>query len=185
MAAHFSPCATDKNHLLPGGTGLFLFLTIFPATSKTQAMNASTPISAIMTTKVITVAPNENMGRVRDLFHEHNIHHLPVVENGQVAGIISKTDYLMLLHGFTLFNTKESRAFNDTVANTLLVGEVMSRSVAFVNPEDSAEVAVGMFRENRFHAMPVVEKHSRRLLGIVTVMDLLNFAFANPELIPG
>lgn len=148
-------------------------------------MTVSTPISAIMTTDVIHVSPDDTLGHVRDLFHTYNIHHLPVTENGKVVGVVSKTDYLMLLHGFTLFNTKESQLFNDTIATTLLVREVMTQPVVAVYPEDTAEIAVGMFRENRFHAMPVVDKESRKLVGIITVMDLLNFAFSNPMALAG
>ena len=61
----------------------------------------------------------------------------------------------------------------------------MTQPVVAVYPEDTAEIAVGMFRENRFHAMPVVDKESRKLVGIITVMDLLNFAFSNPMALAG
>ena len=95
-----------------------------------------------MTREVVFVGPDDTMGRVRDLFHEYNIHHLPVVKDAHVVGMVSKSDYLMLLHGFTLFNTKESRYFNDTVADNMLVGEVMSQPVVFVFTDDTVEVAV-------------------------------------------
>ena len=140
-------------------------------------MIRTTPVSEVMTREVVFVGPDDTMGRVRDLFHEYNIHHLPVVKDAHVVGMVSKSDYLMLLHGFTLFNTKESRYFNDTVADNMLVGEVMSQPVVFVFTDDTVEVAVGMFRENRFHAMPVLERGSKELRGILTVMDLLNLAF--------
>lgn len=146
-------------------------------------MDVSTTISAVMTTEVRTITPEATMAIVQELFRTHSIHHLPVVENDQVVGMVSKTDYLMLLHGFTLFNTKESRDFNQVVLTTLTVREVMSKKVATINPEDTLEMAAGIFRENRFHALPVVEKHSKKLVGIITVMDLLNFAFTNPSLV--
>lgn len=147
-------------------------------------MLVSTPISTVMTREVATLRPKDTMQLAREIFRARGIHHLPVVDADQrVVGMISKSDYLMLLHGFTLFNTKDSRRFNEKTLTTLRVEEVMTTPVAVVHPEDGLEMAAGMFRENRFHAMPVVEKGTRRLVGIISTLDLLNFAFANPVLL--
>lgn len=140
------------------------------------AMDKSTAIGAVMTTDVIAIAPDETMDQVRDIFQSNHIHHLPVVEEGKVVGIISYSDYLKLLHGFTIFNTEKSEAYNAAILRSLLVSEVMTRQVATLHPEDSVMVAAGIFRENLFHALPVIDQHSQ-LIGIVTTFDLLNFAF--------
>lgn len=137
-----------------------------------------------MTREVWTLRPHDTMQLAQEIFRARDIHHLPVVDGEKrVVGMISKSDYLMLLHGFTLFNTKDSRDFNEKTMATMLVEEVMASPVAVVHPDDTLDAAAGMFRENRFHALPVVEKGSRRLVGIVSTLDLLNFAFANPELL--
>lgn len=146
-------------------------------------MQVNTPISAVMTTDVVTLAPNDIMAKAQEIFRTREIHHLPIVKGQQVVGIISKSDYLMLLHGFTLFNTKESRVFNESTLHSITAEDVMTNPVAMVNPEDSVETAVGMFRENRFHALPVVKKGTGQLVGIITVLDLLNYAFTNPALL--
>jgi acetoin utilization protein AcuB len=147
-------------------------------------MLVSTPISAVMTREVYTLRPSDTMQLAQEIFRAKGIHHLPVVDQEKrVVGIISKSDYLMLLHGFTLFNTKDSLEFNEKTLSTMLVEEVMTTPVAVINPGDTLDAAAGMFRENRFHALPVVEKGTRRLVGIVSTLDLLNFAFANPELL--
>lgn len=140
------------------------------------AMDKSTAIGAVMTTDVIAIAPDETMDQVRDIFQSNHIHHLPVVEEGKVVGIISYSDYLKLLHGFTIFNTEKSEAYNAAILRSLLVSEVMTRQVATLHPEDSVMVAAGIFRENLFHALPVIDQHGQ-LVGIVTTFDLLNFAF--------
>ncbi|MCO6476762.1 MAG: CBS domain-containing protein [Phaeodactylibacter sp.] len=136
----------------------------------------TTTVGQIMSTPVITVSPDDTMSKVQDIFRMNNIHHIPVVDKGKVVGIISKSDYYRLLHGFTLFKTEKSNEYNDAIMRSLLVGEVMTKQVATLNPEDSLEMAAGFFRENLFHALPVVDKGT--LIGIVTTFDLITYAFS-------
>ena len=140
--------------------------------------NRTTTVGQIMSTPVITVGPDDTMKRVQDIFRMNNIHHIPVVLDGKVAGIVSKSDYLRLLHGFTLFKTEKSAEYNDAIMRSLLVGEVMTKQVATLSPEDTVEMAAGFFRQNLFHALPVVSKGL--LVGIVTTFDLITYAFSEP-----
>jgi len=143
-------------------------------------MDKTTTVGQIMTTNVICVRPDDTMDKVQDIFRKNNIHHIPVVDEGKIRGIISKADYLKLLHGFTLFKTQKSEEYNDAILRSLLAREVMTRQVAMLNPEDSLELAAGYFRENLFHALPIVDDQDR-LVGIITTYDLLNFAFSESE----
>ena len=145
-------------------------------------IDKTTSVGKIMTTQVITVQPEDTMDKVKKIFQTHNIHHIPVVEEEKVVGILSKTDYLKLLHGFTLFKTHKSESYNDAILRSLLAREVMTKQVAKLNPEDSVEMAVGFFRENLFHALPVVNKEGM-LVGIITTYDLLNYAFSESLLL--
>ena len=138
----------------------------------------TTTVGQIMSTPVITVGPDDTMKKVQDIFLMNNIHHLPAVIDGKVAGMISKSDYLRLLHGFTLFKTEKSAEYNDAIMRSLLVGEVMTKQVATLAPEDTLDMAPGFFRENLFHALPVVSKG--KLVGIITTFDLINYAFSEP-----
>lgn len=51
-----------------------------------------TEVREIMTSKVITIAPNESVNQAMNLMTEHKIRHLPVVDEGQVMGVISIGD---------------------------------------------------------------------------------------------
>jgi acetoin utilization protein AcuB len=136
----------------------------------------STLVADVMTKKVIVIEPDETMDAVQDLFRKNNIHHLPVVEHGRVTGMVSYTDYLKLLHGFTLFKTRKSDEYNDAILRSLLVKEVMTKQLATLKPEDTLEMAAGFFRENLFHALPVVDDDNM-LVGIITTYDLINYAY--------
>lgn len=141
-------------------------------------MDKSTRIGSIMTTNVIAVHPNDMMEKVQSIFRKSNIHHVPVTDGGKVVGIISHSDYLRLQNTFTLFKTKQSDHYNDVIMQSMLVKEIMTKQVAKLTPDDTVEIAAGFFRENLFHALPVVDSEGK-LVGILTTYDLLNFAFSD------
>ena len=51
-----------------------------------------TAVSEIMTAKVVTVSPGEQVEHCLQLVTDYRIRHLPVVEGGQVLGVISIGD---------------------------------------------------------------------------------------------
>lgn len=140
-------------------------------------IDRTTTVSEIMTTDVIFLRPGDTMEKVADIFRMNNIHHIPIIdENGKVVGIVSQADYHKILHGFTLFKTEKSEEYNKAILRSLLVKEVMTKQVAKLNPDDKLTVAAGFFRENLFHAIPVVDRKGS-LIGILSTYDMLNFAF--------
>ena len=54
--------------------------------------SADTPVRAIMTADVVTVTPEATVAACMQVVTKHRIRHLPVVESGQVAGMISIGD---------------------------------------------------------------------------------------------
>lgn len=51
-----------------------------------------TLVKEIMTEKVISVAPDDNIEKCMEFMSEKHIRHLPVIKNDKVTGIISITD---------------------------------------------------------------------------------------------
>jgi IMP dehydrogenase len=56
--------------------------------------NLDQPVSALMTTELVTVAPGCKPEQARELLHKHRIEKLLVVENGQLVGLITIKDLL-------------------------------------------------------------------------------------------
>ena len=140
-------------------------------------ISAMVKIQEVMTTNVFSVKPTDTMTKVSEYFSAEEIHHLPVVDNaGKVVGIISKTDYHRLQYGFTLFKSRESETYNAAIMRSLLVQDVMTKQVVTLLPSNSLFVAVDIFKENLFHAIPVVDG-DQNLRGIITTYDLLNYAY--------
>ncbi|WP_291734912.1 DUF294 nucleotidyltransferase-like domain-containing protein [Leisingera sp. F5] len=82
-----SVCVTD------GGT-LQGILTTRDLTGKILAAGKpiSTPVSTVMTPDPLTLAPSATGSEVLHLMMEHGIGHIPVVEAGKLAGIVTQTD---------------------------------------------------------------------------------------------
>ena len=57
------------------------------------------PVKAFMTTKLITVDIEAPWDEVQRLMVQHDIGRLPVLEDGNVVGIVSRSDVLRLVHG--------------------------------------------------------------------------------------
>lgn len=142
-------------------------------------VNFQEPVANIMTRSVLTVTPKDLMEKVRTIFENNNIHHIPVIDlEEKVVGIISKQDFMQILHGFTLFKTPKSDEYNESMLRALLVQDVMTKRLVTLNEKDTVSIAIDIFKENLFHALPVVDQNGK-LKGILTTYDLLTF-FSNP-----
>ena len=54
--------------------------------------SSNTPVRDIMTAKVVTVRPDDNVDHCMQVVTEHRIRHLPVVEGDAIVGVISIGD---------------------------------------------------------------------------------------------
>lgn len=62
-----------------------------------NALVAQTKIARVMTSNVITIAPDENVGEAARLMMKHKISGLPVMEDGKLIGVISEADLFRLM----------------------------------------------------------------------------------------
>jgi CBS domain-containing protein len=133
-------------------------------------MTADMPVSRIMTAKVTTVSPTDTMDTVRQLLEKGGFHHLPVVEERRLVGLISYTDYLRLIRN--VFSNNQEARVNERILQATLVKDVMTEHLLCLSPNDTVETALRIFKANHFHSLPIVDEHMH-LLGIVTTMDLM------------
>lgn len=57
------------------------------------------PVKGFMTTQVLSILPDSTIDEIQKLMVEYDIGRLPVVSNGRLMGIVSRTDILRVLHG--------------------------------------------------------------------------------------
>ncbi|MEW5726165.1 MAG: CBS domain-containing protein, partial [Thermodesulfobacteriota bacterium] len=98
-----------------------------------------------MTFGPVTVGPGTSLSQAIELMREKGFEVLPVVENGDVKGIITAWDFLrMALH-------------QDTVdPGQVTVCQVMSTKVMTVSADEIIEEAAFIMREHDVWALPVV-----------------------------
>lgn len=132
-------------------------------------MDFTAPISKFMTTRLVTVEPHDRMTIVKVMFDKHHIHHLPVVKDSILVGIISKTDYLHFLQGKDV--TEYDQLIENSRLHSYTAEDVMTRGIATLESSERINVALAVFSENLFHAIPIVDKGL--LVGILTTHDII------------
>jgi len=125
-------------------------------------------LATLMQSNVLSVAPNDSLDKAICLMDEHSIHHLPVVENGRLAGMISDRD-LLLAVGWKL-ECERRPARDGIIAGPSLVREIMTSPAIHLDANAALHTAARMMAAGKFHAMPVVAGH--QLVGIVTSTDI-------------
>ncbi len=133
-------------------------------------------VHEVMTTDVYIIQPNTTLLEAQRIFKANTIHHLPVVLDGHLEGMLSKSDLLLISTAFPLNDPGARDKNNEPFLSKMLAAEVMTKHVVKLGPDMTLEVAVGIFLENLFHAMPVVDEKGN-LLGILSWLDLIRVAY--------
>lgn len=112
----------------------------------------------IMTEGVTTAAPELAASEAWELMHRNRVRHLVVVKGGRMVGLVSERD----------FGGRAGAA----VRSGRTVADLMTSPVVTVGPDDTVRSAANVMRGRTIGCVPVVK--GRKLLGIVTVSDLLD-----------
>ncbi len=118
---------------------------------------------------MITLNPGQTIADAAAIFDSKKIHHIPIVKNKRLVGIVSKSDYLLFKHGF--LDTEEEKRNEIERLKKYNLECIMTRGIAKLEPSDRINVALEIFKENIFHAIPVIENHE--LIGILTTYDII------------
>lgn len=70
----------------------------------------SAPVTALMSTSVITCQPDASLEDVMELMTSNQVRHLPVVEDGQLVGLLSIVDVVRVLLARAQLNQEAMRA---------------------------------------------------------------------------
>ena len=120
-------------------------------------------VNDVMSSKVITVSPNEDVVFAFEKLMKHKISSLPVIDGETLVGIVTATDlgHNLILDKYELGTT---------------VGEVMVEQVIYVSPEDDLAAAVNKMQEygsdeGIINQLVVLDNHD--LVGIVSDGDII------------
>ncbi|HAK46854.1 MAG TPA: hypothetical protein DCO79_13175 [Spirochaeta sp.] len=75
------------------------FLTLRDIMKGRRSGQMHSPVKGYMTRKPVTAAPDTTVREIDELMFEHNIGHLPILEDGRLVGIVTRHDYLNFKRG--------------------------------------------------------------------------------------
>ncbi|WP_347273882.1 CBS domain-containing protein [Candidatus Kuenenia sp.] len=129
------------------------------------------PISHVMTANVLTVSIDQKLSTVRKMMAENPIHHIPVVNDRKLVGLISATDMLKLNIASAETSTK---SIDELIDQQYTIEQVMQKNLVTINIRDSMRKAAHILSNGLFHSLPVIDD-DRSLIGIITSTDLIRY----------
>jgi CBS domain-containing protein len=144
-----------------------------------------TRIADIMERNVVTIGPEATIHDLVKLLQEKDLGGVPVVDDDRhVLGMVTEGDLVIeeadvrMPHFFQLFGTVVSlgsqKKFKERAGKMLAqtVGEVMTKEVFTVRPDDVPGRAATLMSDNKIDRLPVVDD-DERLVGIVARHDII------------
>lgn len=154
-------------------------------------MPATTLVSALMTSEVITLRPDQTVEAAADVLAEHHIGAAPVVaDDGSLVGLLRDEDLIVSearLHVPTVISFLNAEIvlpgsmhkFKDELSKAVgaTVAEVMTTEIKTVKATDSLETLATLMHESDVTHVPVVGDDGK-LVAIVSRGDLVRFLAA-------
>ena len=129
----------------------------------------------VMTKAVVTVHLDHTLQHIIDIFEERRFHHIVVIADGHVAGVISDRDLLKHMSPFVGNVYMERRQDANTLKRR--AHQIMQREPIVARGEMPVAKAARLMLDQNVTCLPVVGE-DQRLCGIVTWRDLLPHCFA-------
>ncbi|WP_394132057.1 CBS domain-containing protein [Shewanella maritima] len=129
-----------------------------------------TPVSTIMTTRIVTIDLDDRMSVAKEIYDNVSFHHLLVLDQGKLTGILSHRDYLAAVSpriGTLAEFTRDTETLNTRIH------QVMTHRPITVSGSTSIYDAARVILENDIGCLPILKEGE--LVGIITWKDLLSF----------
>ncbi|MGL1862518.1 MAG: CBS domain-containing protein [Pseudodesulfovibrio sp.] len=137
----------------------------------------------IMSTDCITLAPETDIATAAKTLIDNKINGVPVVDNGEVVGVLCQADlvaqqkkitlpsFFTLLDGvFPLSSHDELEQEVKKIA-ALTVADAMTPAPIFITPDTNMEDLATMMANEKLYTLPVLE--DGKLVGVVGKEDVL------------
>lgn len=127
-------------------------------------------VAEIMTREVETVNATATVGEAVDVLSELNVRHLPVLNEGELIGVLSDRD----LRSLGLWPGSELGSYEEINKKyQMLVSSIMSGDVLTVDESTTVPDVIDLMLEQGVGAVPVVDDHGAELVGIISYVDIL------------
>lgn len=126
-------------------------------------------VDQIMSKPVVTVHLDDTLSVVKHIFDNAKFHHLLVVEQGKLFGVLSDRD---LLKALSPFIGTPSQTLHDKATLNKKVHQIMSRKPITLPPQANVYDAISVFNQHSISCIPIVDANEH-ILGIVSWRDIL------------
>jgi CBS domain-containing protein len=124
-------------------------------------------VADYMTRNVKTVARGVTLRELGALFEKDDFNTYPVVENGQVVGVVSKFDHLSL---FVFTPAHMMPRYDDLMDRT--VADIMTAEFIYVGTDTRLTRVLQLMVDHRIRSMPVIDGN-QRLAGMISREDVM------------
>jgi CBS domain-containing protein len=124
-----------------------------------EVKQMANPLRNLMSSNVVAVTPEQSIQEAASLMSQYNIGCLPVVQNGQLAGVITDRD-------ITLRSTATGGNGQTPVSQCM-----SSTSLVSGSPDMDAHEAAQLMAQHQIRRLPVVEQNGQ-VVGMVALGDL-------------
>lgn len=130
----------------------------------------------LMTRDVVTIRLDDSVGRIREIFERVSFHHLIVMHQGRVEGVVSDRDLLKNISPFIGKTLMEREQDTNTLKRR--AHQIMRRQPVIAMETMTAREAAALLLTEKVTCLPVVNDKGR-LVGIVSWRDLLPHCFGD------
>jgi len=126
-------------------------------------------IKYLMSTALTTVNPDESLFEIKQIFDHYYFHHILVVSNNELMGVISDRDLLANLTpalGTAAETTKDLAVLNKKAH------QIVTRKAFTLTEDDSLYDAIAVFNSKNVSCIPIVNQNNAPI-GILTWRDIL------------
>ena len=130
-----------------------------------------------MTRSIVSIAPTATVREAIRLIEDSDIRHLPIVEDKQLVGIVSDRDLreyrVPLMLEIEVFEEEDRDRANEILDTS--IADVMATDVVSVDSSESLTSVVDAMIEYKVGAVPVIDRRTDELVGIVSYVDVLRY----------
>jgi CBS domain-containing membrane protein len=123
----------------------------------------------IMSTDLVTLKEDDDLGLAENVMRFGRIRHLPVVKNGKLVGLVTHRDILRAQVSTLADLPLEDR---NELKLSIPASEIMKKDIETIGPDESVLEAAKILKENKYGCLPVV--NNRKLVGIITEADFID-----------
>jgi acetoin utilization protein AcuB len=128
-------------------------------------------VGEIMSTDVVTVMMDDTLKQIRELFAENRFHHVLVLDDTSLVGLISDRDVLEQVSPHADSAVADARALNTLQKKA---HQIMTRTIVSVTKDMSVEEATQILLKEGISCLPVLSS-SKDIDGILTWRDMLKY----------